>query len=496
MSVTVLSSQPRVLYHSLTWPESPFLQIPSLASATLRNLSALEGSQTVKNTPRSSSMKLTRPSETRRFGLLHISEEVYHVPEHGRTSGDGSQTDAGNSEANTECYSGGTLDAILSEMIIVVPCKDEELSVIRGVISAIPAPCLVILVSNCQRQSDDDDYLQQVDMVKAFGGDKRQLLAIHQKDAAAAAAFKESGMAELCGPDGTIRDGKGEGIILGVALAAALCPARRYIGFVDADNLRAGSVHEYCLAFAAGFAMSLSRDREDTMVRLKWASKPKLRDNGRVELVKEGRCSRIVNSWLNKLFAAGDGQGSDGRNTNFITTGNAGEHAMSMGLALKLRMAAGYAIEPYHFVDLLERAYLSPSRVTQGSDGVKNQPQPLERPVRIVQIQTLSPHYHRETDNDHIRRMWAAGLGSVFHGLATYHSRPGSDDGEILKLRQELQGFAVEHRNVDDITGELPRPRVYSALEDTDLRKFRKIIEPSTGKGSLRAFGFAGDKQA
>ncbi|KAK3296501.1 mannosyl-3-phosphoglycerate synthase, partial [Chaetomium fimeti] len=363
MSVTVLSSQPRVLYHSLTWPEPPFLQIPSLATATLRTLSALEGSQT-KHTPhKSSSMRLTRPSEARRFGLLHVAGEVHHVSEQGRTSGDGGQTGAG--EAGMECYSGGTLDTILSEMVIVVPCKDEELSVIRGVISAIPAPCLVILVSNCQR-SADDEYAQQVAMVKAFGGERRQLLAIHQKDAAAAAAFRESGMAELCGPDGTIRDGKGEGIILGVALAAALCPGRRYIGFVDADNFRAGSVNEYCLAFAAGFAMSPSRDREDTMVRLKWASKPKLRDNGRVELVKEGRCSRIVNSWLNKLFASGDGHGADGKTGNFITTGNAGEHAMTMGLALKLRMAAGYAIEPYHFVDLLERAHFSVSRVAQG----------------------------------------------------------------------------------------------------------------------------------
>jgi mannosyl-3-phosphoglycerate synthase len=373
-------------------------------------------------------------------------------------------------------------------MVIVVPCKGEELEVIRGVISQIPSPCLVILVSNSERGGDDktDKYMQQVAMVKTFRG--RQILAIHQKDAAAAQAFGAAGMSELCdSKDGTIRNGKGEGMLLGIAIASAFCPGRRYIGFVDADNLYPDSVNEYCRAFATGFALSPSPELEDTMVRLRWASKPKVR-NGEMVFVTEGRCSRIVNSWLNKLFVPTEGHGTPGTDKGLVTTGNAGEHALTMGLAMKLRMAAGYAIEPFHFVDLLERAHLAVSGDTSEKHatgtGPKKHPRHLDRPVRVLQIRTASPHFHRASDDDHIRRMWASGLGSIVHGLSPYRSMPGSDDDSITKLREGIQKFAADEDGIDEATGELPRPRIYPALEDIDMARFREVLERSLGKDS------------
>lgn len=142
-----------------------------------------------------------------------------------------------------------------------------------------------------------------------------------------------------------------------------------YVGFIDADNYVPGSVQEYCKAFSAGLALA---DADDAMVRLSWAAKPKVK-NGRLVFKPSGRSSQIVNLWLNRLLRIvnakmmGDDIGGDegdeeemddeerDREPGHICTGNAGEHAMSMSLALKLRLANGYAIEPFHFLDIFER---------------------------------------------------------------------------------------------------------------------------------------------
>ncbi|SPQ26290.1 ab33b427-87f3-4efe-a4ee-96a1e802818e [Thermothielavioides terrestris] len=481
-------------------------------------------------------MRLTAPSRSHNFGLLRIAEEVRVVELDAYREGQPTTNSAAGK--STICFSDETLGHVLSNMAVVVPSKDEELSVVRDVISAIPAPCVVILVSNCPRRPSADPYLQQVAMLEEFGGYGRQVVAIHQKDARAAAAFRAAGLPELLDPtDGTIQHGKGEGMLLGIALAAALCPERRYIGFVDADNFNAVSVNEYCRAFAAGFAMSRDPEIEHTMVRLKWASKPKLRQDGRFENVAEGRCSRIVNPWLNRVFAASRGRpsaatalGADAE-CPFVTTANAGEHAMTMGLALKLRIAAGYAIEPFHFVDLLERGHLlplsepepqpepePPGKTNGRTIGNKKNddnrstvlptnhskpapdrpPRALDRPVSVLQVRTINPHFHRASDEHHIRGMWAAGLGCIYHGLAAYRSAPDEDrdkdkdkdsgdggGGAIAELREEMVHFA---------DGALPCPRIYPALEDLDMAVFvRELLFKSTTGGkegqTLSAFG-------
>lgn len=411
------------------------------------------------------------------------------------------------SGAGTVCFSREALDKTLSETVIIVPCKNEDVEVIRNVVSAIPASCLVILVSNCGRDGGDDGYLRQIEMLQAFGGYNRQILAIHQKDATAAAAFKASGMPDLLDPSGeTIRNGKGEGMLLGIALAAAFSPGRRYVGFIDADNYHGGSVNEYCRAFAAGFAMSPSAEPGDCMVRLRWSSKPKLR-NGRLEFVPEGRCSRIVNSWLNRLLAAvpskqrrrstRSGPAPDDGDGALVTTGNAGEHAMTMGLALKLRMAAGYAIEPFHFVDMLERGGHSTARKSNGIIR-ETTTKPLQKPVRVLQVRTLSPHLHRPSDTEHIRQMWSSGLGAIYHNIGPNDtgSGSGSEDGAVARFLRDMRSFAAKHGGLDRGTGELPRPRIYPALENLDVGKFREVMmeeKMPVGLGSLRplrVFGF------
>ncbi|KAK0609742.1 mannosyl-3-phosphoglycerate synthase [Bombardia bombarda] len=361
-----------------------------------------------------------------------------------------------------------TLTDTLRQTVIVVPCKNEELEVIRGVLSGIPPACIIILVSNSRRTASDDHYAKEVAMLRDFCRQgsfihttktptARKALAIHQGDPGAASAFRAMGMPQLSDEDANkIYDGKGEGMLLGIALAAMFCRdprlmedgvPRRYIGFVDADNFVPGSVHEYCRVFAAGFAMYPSK--KNVMVRIHWPSKPKVR-NGQMICEPEGRSSRVVNMWLNRLLAAISPPSSRPSNDRIVVTGNAGEHAMTMDLAVKMVTAGGYAIEPFHFIHLLNQLATSipdtrDSTVSSRLD-----------PTWILQIRTRNPHVHRQTGEGHIRHLWTQALGTIYHGFPTLwpaDSGPGQNN-----------------------TQEPPVPRLYPAMADMDLDKLRTLM--------------------
>jgi len=137
----------------------------------------------------------------------------------------------------------------------------------------------------------------------------------------------------------------------------------KYIGFIDADNLAPGSVSEYCKAFSAGFCMAKT---QDAMVRLNWARKA-MAIGDQIRFRAQGRSSRVVNQCFNRILEAMidrgtlvyevDERAQNKKNMGFdhICTGNAGEHAMTMTLALKLQLASGYAIEPFHLLDIFDR---------------------------------------------------------------------------------------------------------------------------------------------
>lgn len=334
-----------------------------------------------------------------------------------------------NTPNTTQPVPPSAINAIQSRTAVVVPCKDEPLDHIRGVWAAIPATSLIILVSGSQTHNYAIERDALADFCHATG---RSGMAVHQRDPKVADALRAAGMKELLDDegDGLVHKGKGEGLVIGIALAAtargpktathatnktcgppetfgdvrcdAGCacstihgnvrqscstsltcnsgtshechgtfphkPIRnadtngapgyyKYIGFVDADNFVPGSVQEYCRAFSAGLHLAQAKD---AMVRINWSSKPKV-DNGKLHFKPSGRSSEIINRWLNRLLAkmnacvdTVDAGGQEGA-TDLICTGNAGEHAMTISLALNLRMASGYAIEPFHFLDIFER---------------------------------------------------------------------------------------------------------------------------------------------
>ena len=190
---------------------------------------------------------------------------------------------------------------------------------------------------------------------------------------------------------------------------------REYVGYVDADNYVPGAVHEYCKAYAAGLFLAES---PYSMVRISWHSKPKLRD-GRLFFSRRGRTSEVTNEWLNRFLAEYSHFG-----TEVIATGNAGEHAMSLALGLKLRLAGGFAVEPFEYVDLFEQF-----------GGVLESPHPdvMASSVPVLQIETRNPHFHDNKGEEHVRGMRMQALNVLYHSPVT-----------LPAVRQAIVDFMVE----------------------------------------------------
>jgi mannosyl-3-phosphoglycerate synthase len=372
-------------------------------------------------------MRLADSFRSERFGAVRI-HELQRVIE----------LDSGTSAgAGSRIVPPEALHAVESQMVIVVPCMNESRSVIEGVLSGIPHDCLIVLVSNSDRQPVDryEIEAQTVEQFCRLAG--RSALTVHQRDPGVAAAFKAAGMPELIDEDGLVRNGKGEAMLIGMALAAAT--SRRYLGYVDADNYVPGSVHEYCKVYAAGLHLA---DSPYSMVRISWHSKPKLRD-GRLFFSRRGRSSEITNEWLNRFLAEYSGFG-----TEVIATGNAGEHAMSLALGLKLRLAGGFAVEPYEYLDLFEQF----GGVLESTNA-----DVMASSVPVLQIETRNPHFHDNKGEEHVRGMRMQALNVLYHSPVTLPS-----------VRQAIIDFLVAQGALA-VGEEPPRERVYPPVGTLDL---------------------------
>ena len=379
-------------------------------------------------------MRLADSFRSERFGAVRI-HELQRVIE----LDSGAVPDAGQPglSAGSRIVGPDALRAVETQLVIVVPCMNETRSVIEGVLSGIPHDCLIVLVSNSDR-SPVDRYEIEAQTVEQFcrlAG--RSAVTVHQRDPGLAAAFKAAGMEELIDSDGLVRRGKGEAMLIGMALAAMT--GRRYVGYVDADNFVPGAVHEYCKAYAAGLHIAGS---PYSMVRISWHSKPKLRD-GRLFFSRRGRSSEVTNEWLNKLLAEYSGFG-----TEVIATGNAGEHAMSLALGLKLRFAGGFAVEPFEYVDLFEQF---------GGVLESNDPDVMTSSVPVVQIETRNPHFHDNKGEEHVQGMRMQALNVVYHSPVT-----------LPAVRQAIIEFMVAQGALE-VGQEPTRERIYPPVGGLDL---------------------------
>ncbi|NUO59417.1 MAG: mannosyl-3-phosphoglycerate synthase [Hamadaea sp.] len=399
-------------------------------------------------------MRLEYSYRTERFGAVRISP-LQRVVEIDASAAD-DEVERVQGDGSTRVVGRDTLRGIERDMVIVVPCMNEPRRVIEGVLAGIPHDCLIVLVSNSDRTPVDRYDIELRSLEEYCRLANRPALAVHQSDPGVGAAMKAAGMPEIVDETtGGVRGGKGEAMILAMALAAM--SGRRYIGYVDADNYVPGSVHEYCKVYAAGLALA---DSPYSMVRIAWDSKPKVRD-GRLFFSKRGRTSEVTNDFLNRLLAEYSGFGTDA-----IVTGNAGEHALSLELGLRMRMAGGFAVEPFQFVELFEQF---------GGVLPDASPVPPEVGVPMLQIGTCNPHFHDNKGDEHVQSMRFQALNVLYHSPVCPPS-----------LRTEILDFLILQGALEP-GQEPPRERVYPPVGTLALDRLYDVLAGEAT--SFRQFG-------
>ena len=334
-------------------------------------------------------MKLDFPRYTERLGAvsIHAVQRIYEL-DSGKSKGFQS------SHQTVRKFDYDEISNIMHDLAIVIPIKDEKLKLLEGVLSGIPNECLVIIVSNSSR-SPVDRFTIETEAVRQLARfmDKRMII-VHQRDAGLAEVFRKTGYSSILDSGDNIRNGKAEGMVIGLLLARIY--NKDYVGFIDSDNYVPGAVNEYVKIFAAGFGMSTT---PYSNVRVSWVFKPKVRNNA-LQFSKWGRVSEVTNRNLNALLAT-----ITGFETEIIKTGNAGEHALSMPLAECLHYTGGYSIETREFIDILEKF---------GGMAPSDYPQIVEKGVEIFQIETRNPHFHEDKGALHLNEMLEASLATIF----------------------------------------------------------------------------------
>jgi mannosyl-3-phosphoglycerate synthase len=385
-------------------------------------------------------MKLDLPRYTERFGAtsLHGVQRVYELDsgfDDGRPSSE-SIVNIGNNQ----------IVDIERRMAIVIPIKGERLRLLEGVLSGIPHDCLTIIVSNSPRQPVDrykleKDALQQFNR---FVG--RNAFILHQRDPVLSEVLSDVGYTSILGPDGMVRSGKAEGMVIGMLLAKMA--GKEYVGFIDADNYVPGAVNEYVKIFASGIAMSQT---PYIMIRVSWIYKPKISETG-LYFSKWGRVSELTNQHLNSLVSY-----YTGFDTEVMRTGNSGEHCMSLKLAELLTYSSHYAIEPYEIVNVLEEFGGIIPTVNQDA---------MDKGVEIMQVETRNPHFHEEKGDDHLKEMVVASLGSIYHSSIC-----------PPKLREKiLESLRSKNMLEEGEQQEPPAPIKIEPFKDIDVRQFAKVL--------------------
>ena len=330
-------------------------------------------------------MKIEIPREIERIGLVEIYglQKIYEL--------EGSMGLFGR-EGVIENIPTEVLYDRMREMAIIVPVKNENLKLIEGVLVGIPNTCQIIIVSNSDRGPVDKFAIEKNAIKNYARFANKKILIVHQKDLGVSRSFQNAQYNTILDENGIVKSGKAEGMIIGTLMAKWL--GKKYLGFVDSDNYFPGSVLEYIKEYAAGFSIN---NENNVLVRISWHSKPKVTDN-KLFFQKWGRSSKNTNMVLNRLLTH-----YTGYETEIIKTGNAGEHALTMRLALQLDFASGYGIETNHFVNLFEKW----GEVTESKE--------CNEKAIICQIESRNPHLHEDKGNEHIDDMIDVSLSVIYN---------------------------------------------------------------------------------
>jgi mannosyl-3-phosphoglycerate synthase len=376
-------------------------------------------------------MRITFPAAHRRIGAVRI-HEIGQIIE---LDSAGGSCDA-DERPDHVFMSSEVLDQAHRDLTIVVPIKNERRSTLRGVLAGIPGGCTVVVISASDTGPIDRFGLEREVIEDFTAATARPVLHIRQRDTVIASAF-EVAMPELIDEDGLVRWGKGEAMLMGAMIARDR--GSRAVGFIDADNYVPGAVNEYVRIFSATIATSPT---EYTMGRISWQSKPKVQDGGLV-FNRWGRSTTLSNRVLNEVLSHYLGEG-----TRIITTGNAGEHVISMPLAARLRFTGSFGAETGQFIDLLEQF-----------GGIIDPIGTLPERIDVVQTETINPHFHEDKGEDHVAEMRDQSVATITgspvcppHVAAAYPTPslpppryPAFADRQSVDLELiEKAGFATE----------------------------------------------------
>ncbi|MDQ3873689.1 MAG: mannosyl-3-phosphoglycerate synthase [Thermoproteota archaeon] len=390
-------------------------------------------------------MKLDLPRYTERFGAtsLHGVQRVYEL-DSGFDEGRPASESVAASESIVNIGNDQIVD-IEKRMAIVIPIKGERLRLLEGVLSGIPHDCLTIIVSNSPRQPVDRYKLEKeaLQQFNRFVG--RNAFILHQRDPALSEVLTDVGYTSILGPDGTVRSGKAEGMVIGMLLAKMA--GKEYVGFIDADNYVPGAVNEYVKIFASGIAISQT---PYTMTRVSWIYKPKISESG-LYFSKWGRVSELTNQHLNSLVSY-----YTGFETEVMRTGNSGEHCMSLKLAELMTFSTSYAIEAYEIVNVLEEFGGIIPTVHQDA---------MDKGVEIMQVETRNPHFHEDRGDDHLKEMVVASLGSIYHSKIC-----------PPKLREKILETLRSRNMLEEDQQEPAAPVKIEPFKDIDVRKFARVL--------------------
>jgi mannosyl-3-phosphoglycerate synthase len=358
---------------------------------------------------------------TERFGSVRIND-LQKVLE--LDSGRKSQTHR-KEEIAVHKIEDEAIEEIEGKMAVIIPIKDEKLKLFEGVISGIPHDCLIIVVSNSQRKRVDRFRMERDTLAQFCRFTQHQALIVHQKDPHLAQGLAQAEYSDMLDEKGTVRDGKSEGMVIGILLA--MLNKKEYVAFIDSDNYIPGAVWEYVKIYAAGFSLAQS---PYAMVRILWHYKPKI--SPQMYFKKWGRVSEVSNRFINALLSE-----KTGFETEIIRTACAGEHAMTIKLAEILPYASGFAVESQELISIFE-----------GFGGIlpTTYPPATKQGIEIFQIETRNPHLHEERGGMHLKRMVLPVLSVI------YHSNLCSPDikQEILKVLTNQRVLQTER--------EIPKP--------------------------------------
>lgn len=338
------------------------------------------------------------------------------------------------------------LHEIEKDLAIIIPVKNERLRLLEGVLCGIPHACLPIVLSNSKNEPIDRFRMER-NMVDTFCRyAKKKYLIAHQRSPELARIFQDGGYPHLLDDEGLVRNGKAEGMLAGIALANLA--GKKYVGFIDSDNFFPGAVFEYVRIFSAGLSQAKT---PYSMVRVQWHSKPKI-VNAELFFTKWGRVSRVTNQYLNLFLGS-----YTGYETEILRTGNAGEHALSMPLALSLDYSTGFSVETYHFVSLMEKF-----------GGVLPSPFPeiMKSGVELFQIESRNPHLHETAKGDeHIREMIEYSLSVLWHSAICPAGLKKDIATELRRLKIKLKG------------GEPVKLRRYPVLSSLDFIAATRTVD-------------------